>query len=465
MEPPAEDLFLMPPMMDDMNFPTPGSVGGGGGAVPLPGTADISFNPPSLGGFSDGLPDVVGGGFGSTGGGLSTDGGAASRRQQQQEGTTPRRGRPAGGGQRKKKRVQIDVHSDGTAATQLPREEMGKYLNDRTPLLKKRGMAAGEARSTHAASSFRSIYDVREQSEAARESFMFRPACVSRLDPVLLSVFEQAMVLAENGKLPSAAGAAAAGGGVGGGVAASKKRSAANAIDVETAAEPFASSPAAMFGGADGGGDDDFGDGGVSPAPSWGGFGDGGADSDGYYPEPDRIETSQQQLEGDGGEGMPTSGGRGASVSGGAAAAPLSFLETLPRDEVARRVSLGGLADEETAAEGAADGGGGDGGGGVDGLTADGFTARTKVVLDHLSHRFLVPSSGSKRRHPSSTTPPAPAVESVSLDGLVAGRPRLEACRWFFEALVLRNKGYVDLKQEEPYGEISITPLAKLMAV
>ena len=75
----------------------------------------------------------------------------------------------------------------------------------------------------------------------------------------------------------------------------------------------------------------------------------------------------------------------------------------------------------------------------------------------------MAPASGSKRRLNGASSGKVPAVESLALDGLVAGRPRLEACRWFFEALVLRNKGFVDLKQDEPYGEIHITPLAKLI--
>ena len=41
----------------------------------------------------------------------------------------------------------------------------------------------------------------------------------------------------------------------------------------------------------------------------------------------------------------------------------------------------------------------------------------------------------------------ASASDSVTLQGLTAGKSRLEAARWFFEALVLQTKDFVDLQQ------------------
>ena len=41
----------------------------------------------------------------------------------------------------------------------------------------------------------------------------------------------------------------------------------------------------------------------------------------------------------------------------------------------------------------------------------------------------------------------ASAPDSVTLQGLTAGKSRLEAARWFFEALVLQTKDFVDLQQ------------------
>lgn len=70
-------------------------------------------------------------------------------------------------------------------------------------------------------------------------------------------------------------------------------------------------------------------------------------------------------------------------------------------------------------------------------MPADGFTARTQSVLKKMRER------GTR----------------VSLNDLVEHKSRLEACRWFFESLVLRNKGYVDLEQKEPYGDVEIVML------
>jgi Conserved region of Rad21 / Rec8 like protein len=417
MEPPAEDLFIMPPL--DTAGPTPGSIGGA-----LPG-GSIQLTPPSLGGLTDGLPDL-GGGF--TGPSTAADG---------RHGESPEEG--GGTKQRRKKRVQVDVGPDGLAATQLPSEEIRKLLNDRAPLLKRRGVSKDAAADTTAEAPSR-VFDVRAQSEAARESFMYRPACTNRLDPELLAVFNRALGVSADGKIPGAG-------------AARRGNAANNAITARNA--PFDISPEL---GNPGGHDmpQPSHSGGASPAPSWGGFDDGGgpAMSDGF--EPDYIENSQDDGT------MPMTANR----AGGAAAAPLDFMTmTGGGGDSSLRVSLGGFGDDDTDNDGTTPGGGaaGEGGPAGGGLARDGFTARTKVVLEHLSYRFVGPTTGTKRRHPGSATASTPLVESLPLDGFVGGRNRLEACRWFFEALVLRNKSYIDLKQNEPYGEISILPLDKLM--
>lgn len=36
-------------------------------------------------------------------------------------------------------------------------------------------------------------------------------------------------------------------------------------------------------------------------------------------------------------------------------------------------------------------------------------------------------------------------------------------CRWFYEALVLRNNSFVELEQREPYGDILIHASAKML--
>jgi len=121
MEPPGEDLFLVPQPSQGVG-PTPGSTGG----VPLPGMADMKITPPSLG-FSDALPDL-----GTVGTGPSSRSGPSPARQQ--------------GGMKKRRHVQLDVGSDGRPATQLPSDEIRKLLNNRSPLLKNRGLNAGDVR-------------------------------------------------------------------------------------------------------------------------------------------------------------------------------------------------------------------------------------------------------------------------------------------------------------------------------
>lgn len=45
---------------------------------------------------------------------------------------------------------------------------------------------------------------------------------------------------------------------------------------------------------------------------------------------------------------------------------------------------------------------------------------------------------------------------TLSFDRVTAGASRLEAVRWFYESLVLANKGYVKLSQPAPYADITI---------
>ena len=433
MEPPAEDLFVMPPL--DAPGPTPGSTG-----VPLPGTANIQFTPPSLGAFDAGLPDIDAPmSFGDEG-----------------VSPTPSRGRNRQAAQRRKKRVQIDVAPDGTDASQLPSEEMRKLMNDRTPLLRHRGAVVGQGKGAPEATS--RVFDVRTQSEAAQDSYMYRPACCDRLAPDLLAIFNRALGVSANGKHTLAHSRR--------GGANANANAAAAAVGEEPEG-PFAASPNRLR-GADRFGDDGagpaFGGGDMSPGQSWGDFDDGGAGgSDGYYPEPDHIEDFPEDGRAEEGPSAFGGGGTVAMSDGRNGSGPIPLdLNTVPRDgSMGGGVSLGGFGDAEFSEGGAAAMSGGESGG--RGLAADGFTTRTKVVLDHLTQRFMAPASGSKRRLNGASSGKVPAVESLALDGLVAGRPRLEACRWFFEALVLRNKGFVDLKQDEPYGEIHITPLAKLI--
>ena len=52
----------------------------------------------------------------------------------------------------------------------------------------------------------------------------------------------------------------------------------------------------------------------------------------------------------------------------------------------------------------------------------------------------------------------------LSFDGITRGHSRLDACRWFYEVLVLSNKGLVKLEQDESYGDMKVTPNLAAMA-
>jgi cohesin complex subunit SCC1 len=65
-------------------------------------------------------------------------------------------------------------------------------------------------------------------------------------------------------------------------------------------------------------------------------------------------------------------------------------------------------------------------------------------------------NAGKKKRRLQSGN--AQVGGTVTLDDLVEGKSRVDACRWFFEVLVLKSRDYVDLEQVEPYGNITIKP-------
>jgi len=71
-------------------------------------------------------------------------------------------------------------------------------------------------------------------------------------------------------------------------------------------------------------------------------------------------------------------------------------------------------------------------------------------------------TTGKKKRRLQSRA--AEVGGSVSLDGLVEGKTKADACRWFFEVLVLKTRDYVELEQPKPYGDISIRATNRLMA-
>ncbi|CAK0784792.1 hypothetical protein CVIRNUC_007996 [Coccomyxa viridis] len=103
-----------------------------------------------------------------------------------------------------------------------------------------------------------------------------------------------------------------------------------------------------------------------------------------------------------------------------------------------------------------------EGGQEAQGADANAFTARTTHVAARLKAEFGATPGHKKRRLQSGA---AAGGASISLDGMVEGRTRVDACRWFFEVLVLKSRDYVELEQPKPYGDISIRPTSRLLAV
>lgn len=104
----------------------------------------------------------------------------------------------------------------------------------------------------------------------------------------------------------------------------------------------------------------------------------------------------------------------------------------------------------------------------------DGFTQRTQAVLTRLQqlikalpkqpHDKDTPPNGKLPHTPSAGTPSSEGgVGVLSSRALVCGgvSSRMEACRTFFELLVLKNRGYVQLEQRRPFTHMAIAPTHK----
>ncbi len=83
-------------------------------------------------------------------------------------------------------------------------------------------------------------------------------------------------------------------------------------------------------------------------------------------------------------------------------------------------------------------------------------------TLVHFAQAAFEGTAGKKKRRLQSGATQAGGAP-VTLDDLVEGKSRLDACRWFFETLVLKSRDYIELEQAEPYGSITIQP-RKLLA-
>lgn len=76
-----------------------------------------------------------------------------------------------------------------------------------------------------------------------------------------------------------------------------------------------------------------------------------------------------------------------------------------------------------------------------------GWSVRTRAVAQYLQAAF------QKLDTPQ---------EKLNLNQMLARRTRKESVRMFFETLVLKSKDYLEVKQEEPYADILLSPTSKL---
>ena len=72
--------------------------------------------------------------------------------------------------------------------------------------------------------------------------------------------------------------------------------------------------------------------------------------------------------------------------------------------------------------------------------------------------------TGTARRRRKTGSNTAMTLSSLGLDMVLSGKPRLHASRWFFELLVLKSQGFVELHQPTPYADISISAASQLSA-
>ena len=85
-------------------------------------------------------------------------------------------------------------------------------------------------------------------------------------------------------------------------------------------------------------------------------------------------------------------------------------------------------------------------------------------LLSTLQESFAGGPPGKKKRRLSAGSGARRPTNELSFAEVARGKPRGEACRWFFELLVLKSRAYVDLEQAAPYGDIAIRPRPKLLA-
>ncbi|XP_014491038.1 sister chromatid cohesion 1 protein 2 isoform X3 [Vigna radiata var. radiata] len=91
---------------------------------------------------------------------------------------------------------------------------------------------------------------------------------------------------------------------------------------------------------------------------------------------------------------------------------------------------------------------------GTDNVKIVGWSDRTRDVASYLHQSFLHQSFLPARNQKEETV--------LNFSKVFGGLARKEGARLFYEVLVLKTTGYVDVEQNEAYGDIAITKLPKL---
>ncbi|KAG7553050.1 Rad21/Rec8-like protein N-terminal [Arabidopsis thaliana x Arabidopsis arenosa] len=84
---------------------------------------------------------------------------------------------------------------------------------------------------------------------------------------------------------------------------------------------------------------------------------------------------------------------------------------------------------------------------------SDAFPGRTRAVAQYL-----------KERCSSSLTSSSHASGDLSLNKILEGKTRKIAARMFYETLVLKSRGLIDMKQDQPYSDISLKLMPALFS-
>ncbi|KAA6426441.1 MAG: sister chromatid cohesion 1 4 [Trebouxia sp. A1-2] len=421
--PPPDDDMLAPPP-DDLMF-------GLEEGIPVAPPSEPAAGPSPA--QSDGLQALADLGNMSTPGGSIR---AASPELQEEERAATKPPRPARQAlklSKKRRPACLDIASN-KPNTELPKAEIMSLLKDPSSLVQVRDSISTLQGNKQIQNSFH----VASYSELAQESLLHRPAVSANMAPQLYSLYQTAMTskqdlaqqrlqatAAERSFWPDATQEATAA------AVAADEMAAAEAAEPEAALN---GGDALDFGGpVDMAGvhDDrmDASAGAAQPGFSDQGFGAGGDMTIGD----DRYE------------GLSPAGPAEDAQDGMATATPpLTDGHSIPEEVGSQGTELKSV--------------------GGDAHTKDSFTSRTKMVLSSLQTNFEAaaePGSVKKRRLSSNSS--HGSAPQVSMNALVEGKGRKDASRWFFEMLVLKTRNYVNLKQEEPYSDISISATSKLL--